>query len=431
MEWIAYKLKIKIQYEKPVADEYFQLKCLPRIDETQRITELKEEILPEDCMVKKRMDDAKNQYVLGYMAKPHREFSYEAEGTVQVQKYNRKPENHEMLYRISSPYTEVGQNLGEWYGELNLPEGEVRDRALWIAGFVKRKLKKREEAEKEGLLTADQAAGRGYGSNRDFAQIMLALCHMDGITARYVTGILPGKTSLHSWVEVQGEDGIFYGMDPEFGIPVTESYVVFCQGRDAKECSLLVSGSAGETGRTMEVSVETAPAEKKEYALMPESGNIHWLARKMAVRNSSFQSIPLDRLNRVMNSLEFTILSVLKDRSALEGSENRLYVKDISQWLNVPAARLSPIFTKLEEEGYIRWESDERLGASYVALTDYGKKKLEEQQDITVRFYEHVIDRFGREKARELDRLMLELESVLRDELNLMNNQEKGGEADE
>lgn len=95
----------------------------------------------------------------------------------------------------------------------------------------------------------------------------------------------------------------------------------------------------------------------------------------MAVRNSSFQSIPLDRLNRVMNSLEFTILSVLKDRSALEGAENRLYVKDISQWLNVPAARLSPIFTKLEEEGYIRWESDERLGASYVALTDYGKEK--------------------------------------------------------
>ena len=42
MEWIAYKLKIKIQYEKSVADEYFQLKCLPRIDETQRITELKE-----------------------------------------------------------------------------------------------------------------------------------------------------------------------------------------------------------------------------------------------------------------------------------------------------------------------------------------------------------------------------------------------------
>ena len=63
-------------------------------------------------------------------------------------------------------------------------------------------------------------------------------------------------------------------------------------------------------------------------------------------------------------------------------------------------------------------------------LSEY-QKKLEEQQDITVRFYEHVIDRFGREKARELDRLMLELESVLRDELNLMNNQEKGGEADE
>ena len=36
MEWIAYKLKEKISYEKPVADEYFQLKCLPRTDETQK-----------------------------------------------------------------------------------------------------------------------------------------------------------------------------------------------------------------------------------------------------------------------------------------------------------------------------------------------------------------------------------------------------------
>lgn len=132
-----------------------------------------------------------------------------------------------------------------------------------------------------------------------------------------------------------------------------------------------------------------------------------------------------------MSSLEFTILSVLKDRSVIEGTENRLYVRDISQWLNVPAGRLSPVFTRLEEAGYILWESDERVGASYVMLTDYGKKKLEEQQDITLRFYEHVIERFGREKARELDKLMLELESVLRDELKLMNDQKEGGKTDE
>ena len=66
-----------------------------------------------------------------------------------------------------------------------------------------------------------------------------------------------------------------------------------------------------------------------------------------------------------------------------------------------------------------------------MVLTDYGKKKMDEQQEITVLFYEHVIERFGREKARELDRLMLELESVLRDELSLMKDEKEGGEADE
>lgn len=365
------------------------------------------------------------------MAKAHSEITYEAEGTVQIQKYNRKPESREMLYRISSPYTEIGQNLGEWYGELNLPEGEIRRPGSLDCRFCETKAeKKRGNGERR---TADSGSGcrswiwkhqrfcADHAGSLPYGRDDRPLCDGD----------LPGKTQLHAWVEVQEENGIFYGVDPEFGIPVTESYIVFCQGRDARECTLLVSGSTEGKDENVQISVEAVPVEKKEYALLPESGNIHWMARKMAVRNSSFQSIPLEHLNRVMSSLEFTILSVLKDRSVIEGTENRLYVRDISQWLNVPAGRLSPVFTRLEEAGYILWESDERVGASYVMLTDYGKKKLEEQQDITLRFYEHVIERFGREKARELDKLMLELESVLRDELKLMNDQKEGGKTDE
>ena len=207
MEWIAYKLSVKVLYEKPVADEYFQMKCLPRIDETQKIVELKEEIRPRDCMVKKRMDDAKNQYILGYMAKAHSEITYEAEGTVQIQKYNRKPESREMLYRISSPYTEIGQNLGEWYGELNLPEGEIRDRALWIAGFVKRKLKKREETEREGLLTADQAAGRGYAGSLPYGRDDRPLC--DGDPSGENTASCLGRSTGREWYFLWCGSGIW------------------------------------------------------------------------------------------------------------------------------------------------------------------------------------------------------------------------------
>lgn len=480
MEWMEYRFCLEIQYEKKVSDEYFQLRCLPRNDGVQKTLNLKEEFEPENCMAKKRTDSEKNHYILGYIANPHDCFRYCAQGLVEVNFENRKPEPQEMLYRISSTYTEVGPTLGEWYGQMNLPEGEVQERALWIANFVRRKLGKMESAEYDlptteaisnasdsvshlfaeekatecgtvtdgtaaeygtamdgtiaeetapgavntvsHLLTAEQTAERGYGDCRDYAQIMIALCHMDGITARYAMGMLPGKTELHAWVEVQGEDGIYYGLDPMNGCPVTEGYITLCHGRDAKECSLTMSGSDRGVIRHVKVSAETTFSEKPEYSLMPENSNTHWLAQRMALRNSSFRSIPLDRLNSIMNNLEFTILSAMRERAQSEGMNGRLYIRDVASWLNVPAARLSPIFTKLEEEGFVHWDHDPQEGASFVELTDYGQKRLEEQQNIMIRFYEQIITRFGREKARELDKLMLELESILRDELELVGN---------
>jgi transglutaminase-like putative cysteine protease len=50
--------------------------------------------------------------------------------------------------------------------------------------------------------TAAEAVGLGRGVCQDYAHVMLALCRLCGLPARYVSGHLVGEGGSHAWVEV-------------------------------------------------------------------------------------------------------------------------------------------------------------------------------------------------------------------------------------
>jgi len=85
--------------------------------------------------------------------------------------------------------------------------------------------------------TAAQAFAQGTGVCQDYAHIMLVLCRLNGLAARYVSGHLIGEGGTHAWVEVIGEplgDGSVpvWGFDPTHRRTTTLSYVFVAAGRD-------------------------------------------------------------------------------------------------------------------------------------------------------------------------------------------------------
>ncbi|MEA2786101.1 MAG: hypothetical protein QOF71_2205 [Candidatus Eremiobacteraeota bacterium] len=85
--------------------------------------------------------------------------------------------------------------------------------------------------------TAAQAFAQGTGVCQDYAHIMLALCRLNGLAARYVSGHLIGEGGTHAWVEVIGEplgDGTVpvWGFDPTHRRATTLNYVFVAAGRD-------------------------------------------------------------------------------------------------------------------------------------------------------------------------------------------------------
>ena len=65
--------------------------------------------------------------------------------------------------------------------------------------------------------TAAEARTLGRGVCQDSAHVMLALCHLLRLPARYVSGHLLGQGGTHAWVEVivaRADEAMAVAFDP-------------------------------------------------------------------------------------------------------------------------------------------------------------------------------------------------------------------------
>lgn len=91
--------------------------------------------------------------------------------------------------------------------------------------------------------TAAQALAIGTGVCQDYAHVMLALCRLCGLPARYVSGHLLGEGGTHAWVEVLVADGdaeggghpIAVAFDPTHNRRAGPTYITVAVGRDYRD----------------------------------------------------------------------------------------------------------------------------------------------------------------------------------------------------
>jgi transglutaminase-like putative cysteine protease len=91
--------------------------------------------------------------------------------------------------------------------------------------------------------TAAEALAIGRGVCQDFAHVMLAVCHLLGLPARYVSGHLLGQGGTHAWVEVvvpqarggsapEARGAVAVAFDPCNGRRAGSGSVTVATGRD-------------------------------------------------------------------------------------------------------------------------------------------------------------------------------------------------------
>lgn len=236
MKKIKFFYSMKIDFSSPVIRHCYSLRCVPLDTVYQKIDELSITVEPNN-IITETTDGFGNRVFTDRITQPHTEFSAIVEGKAQIDYSKKQAEALNSLYKYPSKYTIAGNKIKSFASKFLKTENMS---AVQMAETVFTKLYD-SFSYKSGSTnidtTAEEALSIGCGVCQDYAHILISVCRLIGIPARYVAGIPEGTGETHAWAEVF-ENGIWTGVDPTNKKICDETYLVLSHGRDFADCGI-------------------------------------------------------------------------------------------------------------------------------------------------------------------------------------------------
>jgi transglutaminase-like putative cysteine protease len=235
MPRLKFSYKARVTFSERIYSHSFLLRFLPFENEAQEVRESSYEVLPKG-VTNLSTDFFGNKILTGYLDEWHSYFEFSSEGIVDTYDYViAEPLNPNYLF--PSKVTKPQEGIKKLYRDLCFGGGKsIHERASLISEKITSVL-----TYQPGVTgintTVEEALSIGQGVCQDFAHLMISLCRLDKIPARYVAGFIEGEGASHAWVEYYC-DGNWYAYDPTHNRKVETAYIKIAQGRDYNDCAM-------------------------------------------------------------------------------------------------------------------------------------------------------------------------------------------------
>lgn len=256
MKTLDFSYNMSLQFDAPVQEHHFTIRCIPRDGRRQRIEGLTVEIYPNQFLSRGE-DSFGNICIYGYAKGPHTSFSIRMTGraVTGLSPYEEARERQqEGVFKYQTDITRPGQQILAFADTFDFPEGmPEQERALaYMHGLYEHFTY---EPGVTGVeTTAEEAMALGKGVCQDYAHILLSLCRIEHIPARYVVGLLQGEGQSHAWVEVWTEQG-YWALDPTNNLVVDDGHIRISSGRDYRDCAINQGIFTGAAHQSKDVQV--------------------------------------------------------------------------------------------------------------------------------------------------------------------------------
>lgn len=121
-----------------------------------------------------------------------------------------------------------------------------------------------------------------------------------------------------------------------------------------------------------------------------EMGN-DWLKMQFVTGEEHFS-----KLFSEISTYDYIALLLLQRRMGL--GDDRIYLKEISEELDMPMAKVSKIVQRMQNRGFVYWTHDasDRPG-TFITLSEIGRDALKNQEEKIAVFFENAIIKYGAE----------------------------------
>ncbi|MCD8382448.1 MAG: transglutaminase family protein [Clostridiales bacterium] len=257
---LCYAYELSLRFSLPAHDHSYLLRLSPPSNEGQQVLEQRLRLSPphEGWEI---ADAFGNRCLCGHIFQSHLQFQAVASGAVRTGLSDGVAEPDPMrwgMMKSPSPYTRPGPNLLALSRRLAAPCDCAPLERAWVLARAVHDVLTYCPRVTDTHTTAEEALTLGEGVCQDYAHILLALCRLENIPARYTAGMLVGEGASHAWVEVLSQ-GRWYGLDPTNLLPVREQHIVLAWGRDGGDCPLNRGSFLGGGDQTQTVRVSVHP----------------------------------------------------------------------------------------------------------------------------------------------------------------------------
>ncbi len=251
---LEFRYDILLEFDCPVVNHSFVLRCLPRTSGGQRILDATLKLEPGTGWTLQK-DSFGNLMQIGCIDAPHSSFHYSVQGSALTGLLDSGEEPAPAIYRYPSQFTGIDGAMRDFLAALSLPS-QTQEKAWAISQAVHEKIKYIPGVTNV-KTTAVQAFQAANGVCQDYAHVYLALARQAGLTARYCNGLTEGEGASHAWCEVS-IDGKWVGIDPTRGKWTDESYLRFNTGRDFGDCPMERGIFTGNTAQRQTVFMQVS-----------------------------------------------------------------------------------------------------------------------------------------------------------------------------
>ncbi len=240
--------QLRYDYPGPIHDLQQRLMLLPpeRYGDQRRVV-YRLEVSAEQNTVRTYSDDFGNCVIAVHV--PEVAQSIEFETWIVVERSANYGPHYVPATLLSAPYcrevsalTQPDETLRQIAAELQAkPVQEEEIAGLTLARRINERVYKAFSYAHDVTsihTTAAQAWALKRGVCQDYSHVMLALCRLCGLAARYVSGHLLGEGGTHAWVEVllpapgRPAEAIAWPFDPTHGDEASLNYLTIAVGRD-------------------------------------------------------------------------------------------------------------------------------------------------------------------------------------------------------
>lgn len=247
MKRYLYNYQTIVRFDEAVTNHSVLLRCLP-VNAGHQTVEEEHLIFSPDFRLSRGKDAFGNRILYGGSREAHTSFVYVSAGIVTVEPYSvYGGTGVSPVYLLPTRLTSLAaETAAQILAEGQHRGDEICHRVHQAIEYIPQTT--------DVSTTAEEVAQTKRGVCQDFAHLMIALCRLSRLPARYACGFVEGTGETHAWVEVFDGYG-WHGYDPANDVCIDYGYVKLSHGRDAADCSVSRGIYTGQTGERQHVSV--------------------------------------------------------------------------------------------------------------------------------------------------------------------------------